>query len=299
VQQQTVTLALRIHLFGREPGLGLAPAPACRLDLRFDRFAFPAPCHASLYVERAVRQATQLAGFSAAPMPGRIWQYHPETRGSHTARIHRPPGCGSVSSYAGVSRHIRTKSWSHPRIDTSTISDASCLRLPASYMSSAEPHGTIYLRPRHSVARIKAPVGFAERAPAGAIGNAVEQRSKLPDRRVEICTLLRRVLIQAGFVASLAISLKMGEERSSYSSAAHLPLSDAVVSTIEFRQLPSRHAHWLSWRRILSRDACMETSAGQTTSRATLACISVWANSGMSSGSRQPLCDSSSMISRA
>jgi hypothetical protein len=46
-----------------------------------------------------------------------------------------------------------------------------------------------------------APEGFAERAPTGTIGKAAQQRSKLPDRRVEVCTLLSRVLIQAGFVA--------------------------------------------------------------------------------------------------
>lgn len=50
MQQQTVTLPLHFQLFGREPGLYLAPAPVCRLDLRFDRFTFPAPCHVLLYV---------------------------------------------------------------------------------------------------------------------------------------------------------------------------------------------------------------------------------------------------------
>lgn len=215
MQQQTVTLALRFHLLGREPGLGLAPAPVCRLDLRFDRFAFPAPCHALLYVERTAREAARFAGFSAAPKPGRIWRCRPETPGTRTARIHRLPGCGSASSYVGASRRIRTKSWNRPRIDTSPISDVSCLRLPASYMSFAEPHGTISSRPRHSAASTKAPAGFAERAPAGATVNAVQQRSKLPDRRVEVCTLLFRVLIQAGFVASLTTSLKMFDALSS------------------------------------------------------------------------------------
>jgi hypothetical protein len=35
-----------------ESGLVLAPAPVGRLDLRFDRFTFPTPCHTSLYVAR-------------------------------------------------------------------------------------------------------------------------------------------------------------------------------------------------------------------------------------------------------
>jgi hypothetical protein len=52
MQQQTVALALGFQLFGRELGLALAPAPVGRLDLRFDRLAFPAACHASLYVAR-------------------------------------------------------------------------------------------------------------------------------------------------------------------------------------------------------------------------------------------------------
>lgn len=172
---------------------------------------------ATLHYTLSVRLAKQRArlAFSAAPKPGRIWRRRPETPGTRTARIHRLPGCGSASSYAGASRRIRTKSWNRPRIDTSPISDVSYLRLPASYKSSADPRRTTYSQPRHSVASTKAPAGFAERAPAEATIKAVQQRSKLPDRRVEICTLLCRVPIQAGFVASLTISLKMYDALSS------------------------------------------------------------------------------------
>jgi len=66
-----------------------------------------------------------------------------------------------------------------------------------------------------SVASTKTPGGFAARVPSGAIGNAAQQRSKLPDRRGEVCTLLCRVLIQAGFVASLTAGLKMYDALSS------------------------------------------------------------------------------------
>ena len=38
----------------------------------------------------------------------------------------------------------------------------------------------------------EAPAGFTERAPTGTFGKAAQQRSELPDRRVEICTLLCR-----------------------------------------------------------------------------------------------------------
>ena len=50
MQQQALTLPLCLQLFGGEPELAFATPLVCRLDLRFDRFAFPAPCHASLYV---------------------------------------------------------------------------------------------------------------------------------------------------------------------------------------------------------------------------------------------------------
>jgi hypothetical protein len=62
-------------------------------------------------------------------------------------------------------------------------------------------------------ANTEARAGFAERAPPGAIGNAAQQRSKLPDRRVEVCTLLCRVLV--GLVASLTTGMTMYAELSS------------------------------------------------------------------------------------
>jgi len=55
---------------------------------------------------------------------------------------------------------------------------------------------------KKSAAVNRAPAGFAERATTGTIGKAAQQRSKLRDRRVEVCTLLCRVLIEAGFVAN-------------------------------------------------------------------------------------------------
>jgi len=76
MQQQTFTLSLRFQLFLGEPGLALAPAVARRLDLRFDRFAFPAPCHVLLYVARWGAQSVKCAPFSAAPKPVRVWLHY-------------------------------------------------------------------------------------------------------------------------------------------------------------------------------------------------------------------------------
>jgi hypothetical protein len=60
-----------------------------------------------------------------------------------------------------------------------------------------------------SAANIEAPAGFTERAPTGTIGNPAQQRSKLPDRRVETCALPCGVLMLAEFVASLTGGLKV------------------------------------------------------------------------------------------
>src|SRR5579863_9607458 len=54
MQQQAIALALRLQFRGREPELALVPAVVCRFDLVFNRFAFPAPRHASLYVARSI-----------------------------------------------------------------------------------------------------------------------------------------------------------------------------------------------------------------------------------------------------
>ena len=78
MQQQTIALSLRVQLFGREPGLTFATAPVGRLDLRFDRFAFPAPCHASLYVARAARESAWFVSFNATREPGQtLWLHCP------------------------------------------------------------------------------------------------------------------------------------------------------------------------------------------------------------------------------
>src|SRR5579859_3685850 len=59
-------------------------------------------------------------------------------------------------------------------------------------------------------ASAEAPAGCTERAPAGTIGKATQQRSELLGRRVEICTLLCRVLIRAGLVTTLTASSTTG-----------------------------------------------------------------------------------------
>ena len=116
----------------------------------------------------ASRESAWLACFNAALNPGRVWRRRRETQGTHTARIHRLRGCGSASSYAGASPRIRTKSENRPRIDMSPISDVSCLRLPASYMSSVEPQWTNESRPRHMSREYEGSGGLHR---AGARGN--------------------------------------------------------------------------------------------------------------------------------
>jgi hypothetical protein len=64
MQQQAVALALRFQLLGCEPGPVLAPLVR-RLDLRFDRFAFPAPCHGFI-ISRALK-AHEWVWFGEAP----------------------------------------------------------------------------------------------------------------------------------------------------------------------------------------------------------------------------------------
>jgi hypothetical protein len=171
--------------------LARATALVCRLDLRFDRFAFPASCHASLYV--AVGLANQCSWLVSAR---RRW----------------PAGC---CSYVTLERKRRTplafiafegadllpamRARHHASAQSQRITRRLIRRRKVMfYTSSYQLHvshlpnltGPFICGHLKSVANIEPPAGITERAPTGTIGNPAQQRSKLPDCRVEICTPL-------------------------------------------------------------------------------------------------------------
>ena len=201
MQQQALTLPLRLQLVGQEPELAFATPLVCRLDLRFDRFAFPAPCHASLYaaccgsrtraslvlsrrrslvrcndcIAAAKRQGRTLLAFIAFQAADLL----PAMRARHDA---------SAQSQRITRGLIRRRQ---------VMFHAFGYQLHICHQPNLTgPSNRDLDKP---AANTEARAGFAERAPPGAIGNAAQQRSKLPDPRVEVCTLLCRVLIQVGF----------------------------------------------------------------------------------------------------
>jgi hypothetical protein len=199
MQQQAVTLSLRLQLFGREPGLSAAAALVGRLDLRFDRFAFPAPCHASLYVARcgwrisAALDSTRRGRFVgydsiAAKRKGRTLLAFIAFEAADLLPAMRARHDASAQSQRITRGLIRRRQ---------VMFHAFGYQLHICHQPNLTgPSNRDLDKP---AANTEARAGFAERAPPGAIGNAAQQRSKLPDPRVEVCTLLCRVLIQVGF----------------------------------------------------------------------------------------------------